>query len=348
MHLLKSKCRAEAVAGEIVLIVVARTDKKLTMCQHFFQPDAADSGATQAKWATGTKRAHMSVQTRKSTLEDPAMSYSFTMQAANYKPLPFGRGVAVTGAAGRIGQSFVAQAGERYKFRLLVHPDRDPSFDVEAQILEGDLADSSYVQEAFAGMDTVVHLAADPSPRAQWDSLLPNNIIATRNVFEAAWTAGVRRVIFASSIHAVSGYPAEHQVQPDDPVNPGDEYGISKCFGEAMARYASTQHGLSAICIRIGAFQPTENAKKSEAIKFMNSFVSHRDLNQLICRCIDDQQLKFAIFHGLSRNRFNRMDTETARELVGYSPQDDFTELNRELADLHLREQVKPHNEGSG
>ena len=59
---------------------------------------------------------------------------------------------------------------------------------------------------------------------------------------KAAKANGVRRVVFASSIHAVSGYPADYQVHTEEPVNPGDLYGVSKCFGEALGRYMESLH----------------------------------------------------------------------------------------------------------
>lgn len=255
------------------------------------------------------------------------------------------RTVAVTGAAGRIGRSFAEYAHSRYALTLLVHSEKKAE-DLRpfGRVCAADLSETDRMKELFEGIDTVVHLAADPSADAEWDSLLKNNIEGTFNVFSAAVTAGCRRVVAASSIHAVSGYPPGVQVHPDDPVNPGDLYGVSKCFTEALGRMMAEQRGLSCIALRIGAFQPREKMKKAGALPMMNSFLSHRDLNQLFCRCIDDEKLKFAIFHALSDNRFNRMDISTAKELLGYDPLDDFTELNRELADLHLRRNVRPHN----
>jgi nucleoside-diphosphate-sugar epimerase len=254
--------------------------------------------------------------------------------------------VAVTGAAGNIGRSFTASASGRYVFRLLCHPKEDATgLDAHGTVHKGDITDDGFMDEGLDGVDTVVHLAANPSPDTPWEDLLRNNIIGTRTVVQAAIRHHVRRFVFASSIHAVSGYPPGRQVHADEPVSPGDEYGVTKCFGEAMARYAATQHGVSSLCIRIGSFQPPERAERSAFLRFMNSFVSRRDLDQLIARCIDDDELQFAIFHGLSNNRFNRMEIETARELVGYDPQDDFTELNEDLADLALREVVQPHDE---
>lgn len=276
------------------------------------------------------------------------MAISFTLfplTGEPEEPEPVPRKVLITGSAGRIGRSLADVAPRRYRLTLMV---REAS-DIEGLSSPGatvvcDLVEFDKVVEAFQGIDTVVHLAADPSPRAGWDSLLNNNIIATRNVFEAAVRAGCRRVIYASSIHAVSGYPPGYQVHPDDPVNPGDLYGVSKCFGEAMGRLAAEQNDLSCIVIRIGSFQPRERARHSGNLHMLETFVSHRDLDQLICRCIDDRHVRFAVFHALSGNRFNRMDITTARELVGYRPQDDFTELNEQLSRLRLREEARPHN----
>jgi len=189
-----------------------------------------------------------------------------------------------------------------------------------------------------------VHLAADPSPSATWDSVLNVNITGAYNTFVAAKACGCRRVVYASSIHAVSGYPSDVQVKTSEPINPGDLYGVSKCFGEALARYMAEQERLSSICLRIGAFQPIAAAKDPGSIGMLDAWISRRDCNQLIERSIDVQELHFAIFHGLSDNRFKRLDISDARELLGYAPQDDLTEVNPALKKLNIREQVANHN----
>ena len=107
-----------------------------------------------------------------------------------------------------------------------------------------DLADLEKLKQLCIGVHTIVHMAGDADASATWADLLAANIVGTYHVFAAAKFAGVKRVIYASSIHAVSGYPADYQVHTTDPVNPGDLYGVSKCFGEAMARYAAGQEGV--------------------------------------------------------------------------------------------------------
>ena len=260
------------------------------------------------------------------------------------------RRVLVTGAAGRIGSYFAHNAGNKYDLRLMVRPS-DPTESVDkirplGEIVVGELGDLDALKRFCADVDTIVHLAADPSPSATWQSLLDSNIVGTYHVFAAAKAAGsVRRVIYASSIHAVSGYPKDMQVHENHPVNPGDLYGVSKCFGEALCRYMAEQEGVSAIALRIGAFQPLESARGEHGFRMMDAFVSQRDLNQLIHRCIDAADtLRFAIFHGLSDNRFKRMDISSARQLVGYTPEDDATREAPQLRDLRLFESVPGHN----
>ena len=181
------------------------------------------------------------------------------------------RKVLVTGAGGNIGSAFAEANAARHDLRLMVldegeaaHPKTSGDLHGFGEVVVADVTDLAAMKSACAGVDTVLHLAGQPSPDATWSSLLPTNITGTYNAFVAAKSAGCRRVVFASSIHAVSGYPPDVQVKPGDPVNPGDLYGVSKCFGEALARYMAEQEGLSAICVRIGAFQPEEKQHDPE------------------------------------------------------------------------------------
>jgi NAD(P)-dependent dehydrogenase (short-subunit alcohol dehydrogenase family) len=254
--------------------------------------------------------------------------------------------VLVTGANGNIGSYFCEHNADRYDLRLMMHeaPDDRARFEKLGEVVIADVTDLDQMKRVCTDIDTVLHLAADPSPHGEWANLLPINIVGTYNTFAAARFRGVKRVIYASSIHAVSGYPADVQIKPSDPVNPGDLYGVSKCFGEALARYMAEQEGLSSIAIRIGGFQPRSEAKKEIGVSMLDAWVSRRDLDQLIRLCIDAEGIRFAIFNGLSDNRFKRLDITNARELLGYAPQDDTTEINPELAPLDLDDRVVAHN----
>lgn len=253
----------------------------------------------------------------------------------------------VTGAAGRIGSYFARHHGQsNYRLRLMVRGDEKgiDALHNLGEVVTCDLSDLEGLKRITTGIDTVIHLAGNASAAAVWQNLLETNIIGTYNVCAAAKSSGCKRIIYASSIHAVSGYPADVQVKVNEPVNPGDLYGVSKCFGEALCQYLAEQENLSAIAIRIGAFQPLESARSENGLAMMDAFVSERDLTQLLIRCVNAENIRFAIVHGLSGNRFNRLDISDARTRLGYAPQDDFTEHAPQLKDLNLSETLDTHS----
>jgi len=277
--------------------------------------------------------------------EEDAMMDTFTAASPLARTEDRARRVLITGAAGHIGSYFAAHAPDHYDLRLMVQDAaQGAAIEEHGEVVVADLGDLERLKDLCQGMDTVVHLAGDPRPAATWHSLLPTNIIGTYHTFVAAKSAGCRRVVYASSIHAVSGYPVDVQVKAGDPVNPGDLYGVSKCFGEALGRYMAEQEGLSVIALRIGAFQPLETVQRESGLPYLDAFVSQRDLHQLITRCIDVEDIRFAVLHGLSDNRFKRLDISDARTLVGYAPQDDALAELPQFKDLHLRDTVKAHN----
>lgn len=272
-----------------------------------------------------------------------ALSYSLQQSPAQHRKE---RKILVTGAAGKIGSYYAHHAPAHHSLRLLVRERDSRAAELKkfGEVVTGSLSDAAALETFCQGVDTVLHLAGDPRPDAVWDDLLEDNIKGTYNMLLAAKKAGCRRAVVASSIHAVSGYPADVQVRTTEPVNPGDLYGVSKCFVEALGRYFAEKEGLSVIALRIGAFQPREQARQKESFWMMDCFVSRRDLNDLIVKSIDDEHLRFAVFHGVSDNCFKRLDISDARELLGYSPQDDLTKENPELEPLHLKEKVRAHN----
>lgn len=236
------------------------------------------------------------------------------------------RKVLLTGAGGRIGTAFREFVADRYDLTLV---DRDASKMGDPgnyPLVEADVADLAICQELCVGIDTVVHLAADASPRAGfYESFLDNNVKAVYNMFRAAKDQGCRRVIYASSIQVIEGYPLDVQAKVDDPIKPMNMYAVCKAFGEATAHYFAYAEGLSSIAVRVGAYEGNRARDQWVSVdgRTLSAFVSKRDLCHLLVQCIEVEDLPFAIVQAVSDNRFKRMDITGTRQAVGYRPQDD-------------------------
>jgi len=247
--------------------------------------------------------------------------------------------VLVTGAGGRIGTAFRLHARDRYTVRLGMHPDDAPADTSEQEVMRFDVADLENCRAACRDMDVVLHLAADPSPDAEfYDSLLDNNIKGTYNMFLAAADAGCARMVYASSMQTIEALPHDVQASEDAPIHPGNMYGVSKCFGEATAHYFAHARGLSTICVRIGAYDSVHPGGRFSP-RDLSAYVSPRDLHQLFRACIETPDVQFAIVYGLSNNRFSQGDLTLTRRLLGYAPEDDaFTMHSTHLPNLFRRD----------
>lgn len=232
----------------------------------------------------------------------------------------------ITGAAGRIGSFYRRHFGRRDGWELRLQDVREiPEADAR-QTQIGNLADLEVARRAVAGAHTVLHLAADPSPSADFHaSLLERNIVATYNVFHAAAEAGVRRLIFASSINAVNAYPTSVQVHADKLARPGNVYGATKVWGEALASSFVAQKKIpSVIAVRIAGVTKREAITRDRHPHWLSFAVTEEDLCRLFDCCLDaDPAIDFAVVHGESANRFLRMELESTRKLIGYEPKDD-------------------------
>jgi nucleoside-diphosphate-sugar epimerase len=240
--------------------------------------------------------------------------------------------VLVTGMSGLIGRALRDALAGRYALRAL---NRGPVEDVPCH--RADIADLAAIRPAFAGVDVVVHLAALARSDGPWDDILRHNITGTYNVFEAARQAGVKRVVFASSGATVSGCERDHpyaalvagrydEVQGwpmfthESPPRPSALYGVSKVFGEALARHFADTAGMSMICLRIGAVTAED---RPTAPRHFSVWCSQRDVVQMIERCIEaPPSLRFDVFFVVSDNRWSYRDLEHPRTAVGYRPRD--------------------------
>ena len=230
--------------------------------------------------------------------------------------------VLITGASGFVGGILRAHWGDRYTLRLA---DIKPVGDTAAHetFRQVDITDYDQMLDACREIDTLVHLAADPSESAEfYKTLLQLNVIGAYNAFQAAMESGCQRIVFASSINAILGYRGEVATTWDVPVFPQNVYGATKCWGEALARVYSDQHHLSCICVRLGSPRFDMATLKPEILDQPSMGISPRDTAQLFRRCVEVEGVDFAIVHGVSRHRKSWMDVEHSCRVLGYDPQD--------------------------
>ncbi len=228
--------------------------------------------------------------------------------------------VLITGAAGLVSSILRQHWNDRYALRLA---DIRPVGDLAAheEFVELDIRDLDAFTAACRDIDVVIHLAADRSPKADfYETLIDLNLIGCYNGFEAAHRSGCKRIVFASSINAVSGYQGSRTVSWDAPVFPQNVYGATKCFGEALGRVYADRHDLSCISVRLGS--PRFDQAGDWDPERPSHEISPRDTAQLFARCIDVEDLDWAIVPGISRHKKGWQDVEDACRPLGYQPQD--------------------------
>lgn len=226
--------------------------------------------------------------------------------------------VLVTGAAGKIGRCLRTNLHGRYGLlRLADIAPQEPAGQGE-EVCAFDVRDISSVERCMQGMDCVVHLAGVPEEEV-WEKILPMNIEGCYNVFEAARRQGVRRVVFASSNHAVGYHRRERFLDNTVQPRPDSRYGVSKVFGEAIGRMYADKFGLSVACLRIGTFRTPDAPVEPRQLL---TWISHRDMAQLAQRCIECPEYHFVVVYGVSNNLRNRWDNSPVK-FLGYQPEDD-------------------------
>ena len=230
--------------------------------------------------------------------------------------------ILVTGAAGGVGTRLRKLLKGVYP-SILWSDKRTPNeLGADENFIAVDLADYAEVEKITAGIDGIVHLGGY-SIEGSWDTILQSNIVGCYNLFEAAYRQGVKRVVFASSNHAVGFYRRDQRVGVNVTVRPDTRYGASKAFGEALGALYADKHGLRVTCLRIGNVGDAPIDRRRLAV-----WLKPEDLVALIRIGLEHPDIRFEIFYGCSDNAAGWWDNSNARRF-GYHPQgraEDFRE----------------------
>jgi uronate dehydrogenase len=221
--------------------------------------------------------------------------------------------ILLTGASGGVGTRLRQLLPPIYPDLLLSDLRAPADLTKDEKFIAADLADLAQVEAICEGVDGIIHLGGF-SVEGPWDAILQANIIGCYNLFEAARSKGVKRVIFASSNHAVGFYPRHTRIGPDVTARPDGRYGVSKVFGEAVGALYADKHGMKVTCIRIGNFGdvPLDHRRLSIWLK-------PEDLVQLCRIGLEHPDIHFEVVYGASYNERAWWDNSRAYQL-GYRP----------------------------
>src|SRR6188768_325917 len=223
--------------------------------------------------------------------------------------------VLITGAAGSVGTHLRRELAGRYNLRLSdVKPIANAGED--EKFVQGDIARMKDALAMTKGVDAIVHLGGF-SVEGPWETILEANIVGLYNVFEAARRNKVKRILFATSNHAVGFYRRDEKIDHRVYPRPDSRYGVSKVFGEALGSLYADKYGLEIFNMRIGNVNPEPVDKRRLSI-----WISPRDLAQLVTIGIEHPDIRFEIVYGISANKRAWYDNSNAHRL-GYRPQDD-------------------------
>ena len=223
------------------------------------------------------------------------------------------RRIVFTGAAGGIGTMTRPLLAKLYPGLVLSDRVTPANLLPSETFVAADLTKPDELAALVKGAHSVIHLGGH-SVEGTWEQILNANIVGCYNMFEAARVAGVKRLIFASSNHAVGFYPRKKKIGTDVTVRPDSRYGVSKAFGEALGALYADKHGISVTCLRIGNVGP-----RPLDVRRLSIWIAPEDLVQLFRIGLEHPDIRFEIFYGASDNEASWWDNSRAMRL-GYRP----------------------------
>lgn len=227
---------------------------------------------------------------------------------------PF-KNILITGAAGALGT--VLRESLRPYAETLTLSDRSALGETREneRHVVCDLADRDAVFEMMKGVDMVIHLGGAPRENT-FQVILDSNIVGSYHIYEAARQCGVKRVIYASSVHAIGFYECTQTIDANVPQRPDSLYGVSKTFVENLSRYYFDKFGIESVCVRIGSCFP-----KPVDRRMLATWLSYDDFSHLCERALMAPSVGHMVVYGNSANSANFWDNTQAAYL-GFRPQD--------------------------
>jgi len=221
----------------------------------------------------------------------------------------------LTGAAGGLGRELRPRLRRLARvLRLSDVAEMAPAATGE-EVMTAALQDADAVDRIVAGSQAVVHLGG-VSTEGPFAPILDANIVGVWHLYEAARRHGVGRVVFASSNHVTGFYRQDEVIAPGAPMRPDGHYGLSKAFGENVARFYFDRYGIESVCLRIGSSFPEPKDRRMLA-----TWLSYDDLERLVVASLTAPVVGCSVVYGVSANTTTWWDNTSASHL-GFRPQD--------------------------
>jgi uronate dehydrogenase len=223
--------------------------------------------------------------------------------------------IVLTGAAGRLG-SYLREPLSKLADELVRNDIVDDIGNIYTgeTYVKADLSQLSEIIEVLADADMVVHFGAI-GDEAPWGDILNSNIVGAYNIWEAAHQNGVKRVVYASSIHAVGMHAGADNIGVDVAHKPDTYYGLAKCFAEDLASLYWDKRGIESVCMRICSCAQVNN------VRALGTWLSYEDLIEMVERAVLAPDVGFEIVYGVSNNDRSPLDNSNAA-VIGFDPKD--------------------------
>ncbi len=243
--------------------------------------------------------------------------------------------VLLTGAAGMLGTILRDNLnGWQSILRLSDIKNLGKTRDGE-EIIKCDLSNIDKVMDLVDGCDYIIHLGGI-SIEDSFNNILEANIKGAYNIYEAARKKGVKRILFASSNHAIGFHKREDMLDANSPMRPDSIYGLSKCFGENLARYYFDKFGIETASIRIGSSFP-----KPINRRMLATWLSFDDLTDLVKKIYQIDRLGYAVIYGVSDNKQKWWDNSLT-SYIGWKPNDNSQQFEN---DAKLTAEINNHDD---
>jgi len=221
----------------------------------------------------------------------------------------------LTGAAGGLGRELRPRLRRLAQVLRVSDVAEMAATGAGEEVMTAALQDAAAVDRIVAGSEAIVHLGGI-STEGPFAPILEANIVGVWHLYEAARRHGVRRVVFASSNHVTGFYRQDEVIGPADPMRPDGHYGLSKAFGENVARFYFDRYGIESVCLRIGSSFPEPKDRRMLA-----TWLSYDDLERLVVASLTAPVVGCSIVYGVSDNTTTWWDNTSASHL-GFRPQD--------------------------